>query len=84
MDPTEWFAVFKVPGADQASGALFPTEGHEKDEDLLSDAGVTQRIHGLRSDMDHNDILHRNLYTVNHVWPTVSSRTAFSPVTQHT
>ena len=67
MDPAEWFAVFKVPG-DEDQGiwrTLFPTEGHEKDEDLLSNAGVTQRIHGLRDDMDHNDILHRNLYTVN-------------------
>jgi 3-(3-hydroxy-phenyl)propionate hydroxylase len=67
MDPTEWCAVFKVPG-DEDQGiwrTLFPTQGHEKDEDLLSDAGVTQRISGLRSDMDHNDILHRNLYAVN-------------------
>ena len=44
---------------------LFPTQGHEKDEDLLSDDGVSQRIKGLRSDMDHTDILHRNLYAVN-------------------
>jgi 3-(3-hydroxy-phenyl)propionate hydroxylase len=67
MDPTEWCAVFKVPG-DEDQGiwrTLFPTQGHEKDEDLLSDAGVTRRISGLRSDMDHNDILHRNLYAVN-------------------
>lgn len=67
MDPTEWCAVFKVPG-DEDQGiwrTLFPTQGHEKDEDLLSDAGVTQRISGLRSAMDHNDILHRNLYAVN-------------------
>jgi 3-(3-hydroxy-phenyl)propionate hydroxylase len=67
MDPTEWCAVFKVPG-DEDEGiwrTLFPTEGHEKDGDLLSDAGVSKRIGGLRSDMDHNDILHRNLYTVN-------------------
>jgi len=67
MDPTEWLAVFKVPG-DRDQGiwrTLFPTEGHEKDEDLLSDAGVTRRISGLRSDMDHRDMLHRNLYTVN-------------------
>lgn len=67
MDPTEWCAVFKVPG-DEDQGiwrTLFPTQGHETDEDLLSDAGVTQRISGLRGDMDHNDILHRNLYAVN-------------------
>ena len=67
MDPTEWCAVFKVPG-DEDQGiwrTLFPTHGHEKDEDLLSDAGVTQRIKGLRPAMDHNDILHRNLYAVN-------------------
>ena len=34
MDPTEWLAVFKVPG-DKDQGiwrTLFPTEGHEKDE----------------------------------------------------
>ena len=67
MDPTEWMAVFKVPGDDDQGiwRTLFPTEGHEKDEDLLSDEGVTQRIRGARSDMDHNDVLHRNLYTVN-------------------
>tara|TARA_R110002126_G_scaffold5507_6_gene29162 strand:- start:271 stop:1488 length:1218 start_codon:yes stop_codon:yes gene_type:complete len=67
MDPTEWCAVFKVPG-DEDQGiwrTLFPTQGHEKDEDLLSDDGVSQRIKGLRSDMDHTDILHRNLYAVN-------------------
>ncbi len=67
MDPDEWFAVFKVPG-DEDEGiwrTLFPTEGHEEDEDLLSDNGVTKRIRGLREDMDYNDILHRNLYTVN-------------------
>jgi len=67
MDPTEWCAVFKVPG-DEDQGiwrTLFPTHGHEKDEDLLSDAGVTQRIKGLRPALDHNDILHRNLYAVN-------------------
>jgi 3-(3-hydroxy-phenyl)propionate hydroxylase len=44
---------------------LFPTSEGELDDDLLSDAGVTQRISGLRPDMNHNDILHRNLYTVN-------------------
>jgi len=67
MDPTEWCAVFKVPG-DEDQGiwrTLFPTHGHERDEDLLSDAGVTQRIKGLRPTMDQNDILHRNLYAVN-------------------
>lgn len=67
MDPSEWCAVFKVPG-DEDQGiwrTLFPTKAHETDEDLLSDAGITQRIQGLRAEMDHNDILHRNLYTVN-------------------
>lgn len=67
IDPTEWCAVFKVPG-DKDQGiwrTLFPTQAGESDEDLLSDAGVTQRIKGLRAEMDHTDILHRNLYTVN-------------------
>jgi 3-(3-hydroxy-phenyl)propionate hydroxylase len=67
LDPTEWCAVFKVMG-DEDEGiwrTLFPTNEGELDADLLSDAGVTQRISGLRPDMNHNDILHRNLYTVN-------------------
>lgn len=67
MDPSEWCAVFKVPG-DEDQGiwrTLFPTQAHETDEDLLSDAGIDKRIQGLRGEMDHSDILHRNLYTVN-------------------
>lgn len=67
IDPTEWCAVFKVPG-DKDQGiwrTLFPTQPGETDADLLSDAGVAKRIKGLRADMDHTDIIHRNLYTVN-------------------
>ena len=67
MDPVEWCAVFKVPG-DMDQGiwrTLFPTQPGETDEDLLSDDGVTKRIRGLRPDMDHRAVLHRNLYTVN-------------------
>lgn len=67
IDPTEWCAVFKVPG-DRDQGiwrTLFPTEPGETDADLLSDASVGKRIKGLRAEMDHNDILHRNLYSVN-------------------
>lgn len=67
IDPTEWCAVFKVPG-DKDQGiwrTLFPTQPGETDADLLSDSGVAKRIKGLRADMDHTDIIHRNLYTVN-------------------
>lgn len=67
IDPVEWCAVFKVPG-DKDQGiwrTLFPTQPGETDADLLSDAGVAKRIQGLRADMDHTDIIHRNLYTVN-------------------
>ena len=67
IDPTEWCAVFKVPGdTDQGIWrTLFPTTADESPDDLLSDEGVGKRIKGLRADMDHTDILHRNLYTVN-------------------
>ena len=67
MDPTEWCAVFKVPG-DRDQGiwrTLFPTAPEERDEDLLSDEGIGKRIRGLSGDMDHTDIIHRNLYAVN-------------------
>jgi 3-(3-hydroxy-phenyl)propionate hydroxylase len=67
IDPKEWCAVFKVPG-DKDQGiwrTLFPTQPGETDAELLSDSGVTKRIKGLRADMDHTDIIHRNLYAVN-------------------
>ena len=56
------FRAIRIRGS---GGTLFPTQPGETDEDLLSDDGVTKRIQGLRADMDHTDILHRNLYTVN-------------------
>ncbi|MBB43541.1 MAG: monooxygenase [Rhodospirillaceae bacterium] len=67
MDPTEWCAIFKVPGDDEDGiwRTLFPTKADETDTDLLSDAGVSAKVGGLRFDMNHHDILHRNLYTVN-------------------
>lgn len=67
IDPTEWCAVFKVPG-DKDQGiwrTLFPTQPGETDADLLSDSSVAKRIKGLSADMDHTDIIHRNLYAVN-------------------
>jgi 3-(3-hydroxy-phenyl)propionate hydroxylase len=67
MDPEEWCAVFKVPG-DKDQGiwrTLFPTQPGETEEELLSDEAVARRIRGLREGMDHRDVLHRNLYTVN-------------------
>jgi len=67
MDPAEWCAIFKVPGDGEPGiwRTLFPTDPNESDEQSLSDEMVGRRINGLRPDMDHKDILHRNLYTVN-------------------
>lgn len=66
-DPSEWCALFKVPGAGPPGiwRVVFPTKPEVAADDLLDHASAEQRLQAfLPSDPPHN-ILHTNLYTVH-------------------
>ena len=66
-DPSEWCALFKVPGADAAGvwRVVFPTRPEAASEELLDHAAAAQRLHGFLPSGQPYPILHTNLYTVH-------------------
>lgn len=66
-DPSEWCALFKVPGAGPPGiwRVVFPTKPEVAADDLLDHASAERRLQAfLPMDRPHT-ILHTNLYTVH-------------------
>lgn len=66
-DPSEWCALFKVPGAGPPGiwRVVFPTKPEVAAEDLLDHVSAERRLQAfLPTDRPHT-ILHTNLYTVH-------------------
>jgi 3-(3-hydroxy-phenyl)propionate hydroxylase len=66
-EPGSWCNCFKV-SADGPPGlwrTVYPTETSATDEDLMSDAGVQERIQRFFPDVRHYEIVHRNLYVTH-------------------
>ena len=66
LDPNQWCALFKVPhkGPPGLWRTVFPA-GADGSIDSLSDNYVRTQIQGLEPGLALNDIVHRNIYTVN-------------------
>jgi 3-(3-hydroxy-phenyl)propionate hydroxylase len=66
-EPGSWCNCFKV-SADGPPGlwrTVYPTEPSATDEDLMSDAGVQERIQRFFPDARPYEIVHRNLYVTH-------------------
>jgi len=66
-DPGAWCNCFKV-SADGPPGlwrTVFPTEPDERDEDILSDAGVQARLNKFFPSAHPYPVVHRNLYVTH-------------------
>lgn len=61
-DPEEWFFLLRAPGVWRA---MFPTREEEKDEDILSDAGVERRLQRAWPKAGRYEVAHRTLYSVH-------------------
>lgn len=66
-DPTEWAALFQVPG--NGDGPLwrvvFPTRPEDREEDLLSFEKARQHLAVFMPKEGGYDVVHTNLYTVH-------------------
>lgn len=67
MDPEEWTATFKVPGATGAGiwRSVFPTRVDEQETQLLDFANAAERLAAFVPETRHGRILHTNLYAVH-------------------
>jgi 3-(3-hydroxy-phenyl)propionate hydroxylase len=66
-DPGDWSNCFKV-SADGPPGlwrTVFPTAVNERDEDILSDAGVQARLQKFFPSSQPYEVVHRNLYVTH-------------------
>ena len=66
-DPEEWFALFKVPGAN-GSGlwrVVSPVDPNLPEEEIFADDAVQARIQRFRPRDTDYDIVHRNIYNVH-------------------
>jgi 3-(3-hydroxy-phenyl)propionate hydroxylase len=66
-EPGSWCNCFKV-SADGPPGlwrTVYPTETSATDEDLMSDAGVQERIQRFFPDVRHYETVHRNPYVTH-------------------
>ncbi|MFK7892942.1 MAG: FAD-dependent oxidoreductase, partial [Granulosicoccus sp.] len=66
LDPNQWCALFKVPheGPPGLWRTVFPASA-DGSIDALSDDYVRTQIQGLEPGLALDDIVHRNIYTVN-------------------
>jgi 3-(3-hydroxy-phenyl)propionate hydroxylase len=67
MDPQEWTATFKVPGADERGiwRSVFPTRPEEAESELLDFARAADRLAALVPESRDARIVHTNLYGVH-------------------
>jgi 3-(3-hydroxy-phenyl)propionate hydroxylase len=67
MDPEEWTATFKVPGADDRGiwRSVFPTRPEEDERDLLDFARAADRLAAFVPQSRSAAIVHTNLYAVH-------------------
>ncbi len=67
MDPIEWTATFKVPGAGPPGlwRSVFPTEPAADEQELLDFASAKRRLTGFVPQAAKARIMHTNLYAVH-------------------
>jgi 3-(3-hydroxy-phenyl)propionate hydroxylase len=66
-DPQEWFALFKVPGAD-GSGlwrVVSPVDPSLPEDEIFADDAVQARMQRFRAKGGEYDVVHRNIYNVH-------------------
>ena len=61
-DPEEWFFLLRVVGLWRA---MFPTRAEEKEEDILSEAGIQRRLQRAFARREPYEIVHRTLYQIH-------------------
>src|SRR5262245_60274402 len=61
-DPEEWFFLLRVVGVWRA---MFPTRPDEREDDILSDAGVERRLQRVWARPERYETVHRTLYSVH-------------------
>jgi 3-(3-hydroxy-phenyl)propionate hydroxylase len=61
-DPEEWFFLLRVRDVWRV---MFPTRREEKDEEILSDAGIQRRLQRVHAKPAPYEISHRTLYAVH-------------------
>ena len=61
-DPHEWFFLLRVRDVWRV---MFPTRPDEKDEDILSDAGIQARLQRVHHKPEPYPVTHRTLYSVH-------------------
>ncbi|MDF0596300.1 FAD-dependent oxidoreductase [Psychromarinibacter halotolerans] len=70
LDPAQWCSMFKVPhdGPPGLWRCVFPVAGPDAElsnDEVLSDAHVGAQMAALNHGLTEEDVLHRNVYTVN-------------------
>ena len=67
MDPVEWTATFKVPGADDRGiwRSVFPTRPEDPEAELLDFGRAADRLAGFVPQSRSATIVHTNLYAVH-------------------
>ena len=61
-DPHEWFFLLRVRDVWRV---MFPTRPDEKDEEILSDAGIQARLQRVYAKAEPYPVAHRTLYSVH-------------------
>jgi 3-(3-hydroxy-phenyl)propionate hydroxylase len=61
-DPEEWFFLLRVRDVWRV---MFPTRAEEREEDILSDAGIERRLQRIHAKPGHYEVTHRTLYSVH-------------------
>jgi len=66
-DPTEWFALFKVPGADNTGlwRVVSPVDPSLPEQEIFADDAVQARMQRFRAKDGDYDVVHRNIYNVH-------------------
>jgi 3-(3-hydroxy-phenyl)propionate hydroxylase len=61
-DPEEWFFLLRVPAVWRA---MFPVRPDEKDDEVLSDRSIQQRLQRIHPSPRAYEVQHRTLYSVH-------------------
>ncbi|MCC2096613.1 MAG: FAD-dependent monooxygenase [Hyphomicrobiales bacterium] len=62
-DPEEWYFLLEIPGGKWR--VMFPTRADEKDDDIVSDKRVQERMARVYDRGEPYEVLHKTLYNVH-------------------
>ena len=62
-DPQEWYFLLEIPGGKWR--VMFPTRADEKDEDIVTDRRVQERLARVYDKGSPYEVVHRTLYNVH-------------------